>query len=198
MSLNTRKQERDYTAEVKALQPEVESLAKVRHRGIYRPACRSSLTDVVWQVARGGREDLCLGEAESQRASRLSPFGLWNTLTVRAQAADMSSTSTLLTLLARLCWEAGNLELLNSELTTMSKKHGQLKEAVVRMVDEAMTFLPELRKKKDAGEYRSGKDRWLELVKSLRDITEGKVSCHSEESERALTFRSTSSWRGRD
>lgn len=30
MSLNTRKQERDFTAEVKALQPEAEQLAKVR------------------------------------------------------------------------------------------------------------------------------------------------------------------------
>jgi len=29
MSLNNRKQERDYSAEVKALQPEVEELAKV-------------------------------------------------------------------------------------------------------------------------------------------------------------------------
>lgn len=91
------------------------------------------------------------------------------------QAADMSSTATLLSLLARLCWEGSDLDLLNAQLVAMSKKHGQLKEAVVRMVDEAMTYLPDLRKKKDAGEYKSGKDRWLELVKTLRDITEGKV-----------------------
>jgi hypothetical protein len=93
------------------------------------------------------------------------------------QAADMSSTATLLSLLARLCWEGSDLDLLNAQLVAMSKKHGQLKEAVVRMVDEAMTYLPDLRKKKDAGEYKSGKDRWLELVKTLRDITEGKVGC---------------------
>jgi 26S proteasome regulatory subunit N5 len=58
----------------------------------------------------------------------------------------------------------------------MSKKHGQLKEAVVRMVDESMTWLPELKEKKDKGEYKGGKDRWLELLNTLRDITEGKVS----------------------
>ena len=87
----------------------------------------------------------------------------------------MSSTSTLLVLLARLIWEQRDLDSLNTQLTLLSKKHGQLKEAVVRMVDEAMTFLPELKKKKDEGDYKTGKDRWLELVQTLRDITEGKV-----------------------
>jgi 26S proteasome regulatory subunit N5 len=87
----------------------------------------------------------------------------------------MSSTSTLLVLLVRLLWQQRDLDLLNSQLTLMSKKHGQLKEAVVRMVDEAMTFLPELKKQKDAGEFGGGNDRWLELVQTLRDITEGKV-----------------------
>lgn len=93
----------------------------------------------------------------------------------------MSSTATLLVLLAKLCWQAGDLDLLNTQMTLMSKKHGQLKEAVVRMVDEAMTWLPELRKRKDAGDYGKGKgkDRWLELVQTLRDITEGKVSPQS-------------------
>jgi 26S proteasome regulatory subunit N5 len=92
------------------------------------------------------------------------------------QAADMSSTSTLLVLLARLLWEAKSYDDLNAQLTVMSKKHGQLKEAVVRMVDEAMTWLPELKQRKESGEFKGGKDRWLELVKTLRDITEGKVS----------------------
>lgn len=92
----------------------------------------------------------------------------------------MSSTSTLLVLLTRLLWEQRDLDLLNSQLTIMSKKHGQLKEAVVRMVDEAMTYLSELKKQKDAGEHGGdkGKDRWLELVQTLRDITEGKVGNH--------------------
>ena len=92
------------------------------------------------------------------------------------QAADMSSTAVLLVLLTRLCFEANSLDQLNTQLTVMSKKHGQLKEAVVRMVDEAMKFLPDLKAKKDAGEYKKGTDRWLELVNTLRDITEGKVS----------------------
>jgi len=95
----------------------------------------------------------------------------------------MSSTSTLLVLITRLCWEQRNLDLLNSQLTTLSKKHGQLKEAVVRMVDEAMTWLPELRKMKDSGDFKGAKDRWLELVQTLRDITEGKVDIMSSYSQ---------------
>jgi 26S proteasome regulatory subunit N5 len=87
----------------------------------------------------------------------------------------MSSTSTLLTLIARLCYQAKDLDALNTQLTLMSKKHGQLKEAVVRMVDESMTWLPELKERKDKGDFKGGKDRWLELLNTLRDITEGKV-----------------------
>jgi 26S proteasome regulatory subunit N5 len=87
----------------------------------------------------------------------------------------MASTSTLLVLVTRLCWEQRNLDLLNSTLTVMSKKHGQLKEAVVRMVDEAMKWLPELRAAKDEGKYHGGKDEWLTLLTTLRDITDGKV-----------------------
>ncbi|WVQ65751.1 uncharacterized protein L199_003929 [Kwoniella botswanensis] len=138
MSLNQRKQERDFTAEVKALQPEVEQLAK-----------NGKLQEAVDRIS--------LLEKQTRNA------------------ADMTSTATLLTLLTRLCWEQSDLDLLNAQLTILSKKHGQLKEAVVRMVDEAMTWLPTLKSQKDQGKFNGGKDRWLELVKTLRDITEGKI-----------------------
>jgi 26S proteasome regulatory subunit N5 len=87
----------------------------------------------------------------------------------------MPSTAALLTLLARLCWQAGNLDTLNVQLTLMSKKHGQLKEAVVRMVDETVPWLAELKAQKDAGAYKNTKDRWLELLTTVRDISEGKI-----------------------
>jgi 26S proteasome regulatory subunit N5 len=41
----------------------------------------------------------------------------------------------------------------------MSKKHGKLEEAVMRIVDEAMTWLPDLKAKKNKGEYKGGKGR---------------------------------------
>ncbi|WWC70790.1 uncharacterized protein I206_104742 [Kwoniella pini CBS 10737] len=138
MSLNQRKQERDFSAEVKALQPEVEQLAK-----------NGKLQEAVDKIS--------LLEKQTRNA------------------ADMTSTANLLTLLTRLVWEQSDLDLLNSQLTILSKKHGQLKEAVVRMVDEAMNWLPTLKTQKDQGKFKNGTDRWLELVKTLRDITEGKI-----------------------
>jgi 26S proteasome regulatory subunit N5 len=68
-----------------------------------------------------------------------------------------------------------------SSLTTYSRKHGQLKEAVVRMVDSAMSILEEVQGGKGRIERNyvdadSEGDRWLDLVDCLRDITEGKVS----------------------
>lgn len=87
----------------------------------------------------------------------------------------MPSTAALLTLLVRLCWQAQDLDQLNMQLTIMSKKHGQLKEAVVRMVDEAIPWLAELKQRKADGAYKNGKDRWLELLTTIRDITEGKI-----------------------
>lgn len=88
-------------------------------------------------------------------------------------ASDMSSTASLLTLLVRLCWEQRDLDTLNTQLTLMSKKHGQLKEAVVRMVDEAMPYLETLDEEGEKSKDKGG--RWLELLTTLRDITEGKI-----------------------
>ncbi|ORY31371.1 hypothetical protein BCR39DRAFT_571286 [Naematelia encephala] len=138
MSLNTRKQEKDYTEEVQTLVPEAEAVAK-----------DGKLQEAIDKIS----------SLEKQTRN----------------AADMTSTSTLLTTLVRLCYEAQDLDALNTQLTLMSKKHGQLKEAVTRMVDEAMTWLPELKKQKVEGKFKVGKDRWLELVQTLRDITEGKI-----------------------
>lgn len=84
------------------------------------------------------------------------------------QAADLSSTSTILTTAATLAYKSSNYPLLNSTVTVLAKRHGQLKEAVVRMIDEVITFLPEMK-------TQEGESTWLDALKSLRNITEGKV-----------------------
>ncbi|CAK9784808.1 26S proteasome non-ATPase regulatory subunit 12 [Cutaneotrichosporon oleaginosum] len=88
-------------------------------------------------------------------------------------ASDMSSTASLLTLLVRLCWEQNDLDTLNAQIAIMSKKHGQLKEAVVRMVDEAIPYLDILEERGEKSKPKGG--RWLELLHTLRDTTEGKI-----------------------
>ena len=45
----------------------------------------------------------------------------------------------------------------------------------MRMVDQAMEWLPEMKRRRTAGDYKKAKDRWLELIQTLREITEGKV-----------------------
>lgn len=135
-----RKQERDFSPEIAALQPELESLAK---QGEIQQAL-DKLTSLEKQTRN---------------------------------AADLQSTSALLTMIPDLTYTlppSPSFDLLNSNLTLFSKKHGQLKEAVVRMVDKSMTLLDDLKGK---GEV-DGKNRWLELINTLRDISEGKVRSH--------------------
>lgn len=53
---------------------------------------------------------------------------------------------------------------LNEYLTLLSKKHGQLRQATQKMVDEAMSYLATME-----GDIR------LQLIETLREVTEGKV-----------------------
>lgn len=67
-----------------------------------------------------------------------------------------------------ILYKAKDYDGLNLNVTTLSKKHGQLKEPVKAMVEEAAAWLEAV--KTDAGE-----ERWLELLQTLRAVTEGKV-----------------------
>ncbi|ELU40554.1 26S proteasome non-ATPase regulatory subunit 12 [Rhizoctonia solani AG-1 IA] len=84
-----------------------------------------------------------------------------------AQSADAASTSRLLVAIVKLCRAAQRFDLVNSNITLLAKKHGQLKAATQAMVEEAMTYLPDL---------ESDRAKWLELIEALRSVTEGKTS----------------------
>ena len=66
------------------------------------------------------------------------------------------------------CYDAENYPLLNSTVSILSKKHGQLKAAVQKIVELSIAWLPEIKEK-------AGVEQWLELVETLRVVTEGKV-----------------------
>ena len=66
------------------------------------------------------------------------------------------------------CYDAKDYPLLNSTVSLLSKKHGQLKSAVQAIVELSIVWLPEIKEK-------AGVERWLELVETLRGVTEGKV-----------------------
>ena len=85
-----------------------------------------------------------------------------------SQAADLKSTTRLVTAITRLAYEARDYALVNSSIQTLAKKHGQLKGAAQGMVEQAMGWLDDIRS-------RDGVEKWLELVETLRTVTEGKV-----------------------
>lgn len=81
------------------------------------------------------------------------------------QASDLASTSRLIVAIVTLCKEAGDWSLLNEQVLLLSKKHGQLKQAITKMVQVVMEFLPDA----------PSQDVKLSTIETLRTVTEGKV-----------------------
>ncbi|KAK4056568.1 proteasome regulatory particle subunit [Microbotryomycetes sp. JL221] len=79
-------------------------------------------------------------------------------------AADLASTSRILVSAVSLTYKAKDYARLNEYIQVLSKKHGQLRQAVQKMVDEAMSYLDAL----------EGKTK-LDLIETLREVTEGKI-----------------------
>jgi 26S proteasome regulatory subunit N5 len=80
----------------------------------------------------------------------------------------LASTTRLVKAVIERCYDARAYDLLNSSITVLSKKHGQLKAAIQAMVERVMGWLDEIKK-------REGTEKWLQLVETLRGVTEGKV-----------------------
>lgn len=81
------------------------------------------------------------------------------------QASDLASTSRILVTIVTICKNAGDWSLLNDQTLVLSKKHGQLKQAITKMVQTVMGFLdqtPNLETK-------------LSVIETLRTVTEGKI-----------------------
>lgn len=91
-----------------------------------------------------------------------------------SQAADLASTTRLLVSSIQLIRNIPNpnscdWKLLNETIFSLARKHGQLKQAVTKMVQEAMTFL-------EPGAEGLTDERKMTLVETIRTVTEGKVS----------------------
>jgi 26S proteasome regulatory subunit N5 len=98
----------------------------------------------------------------------------------------LKSTTRIANTIVQLAYDAKNYDLLNLNIKTLEKKHGQLKAVVQSVVEQAMAWLEPIKESE-------GIERWLELIETLRTVTEGKVSSTSELAHfRALTFLSVS------
>ena len=81
------------------------------------------------------------------------------------QSSDLASTSRLLLAIVTISKDSGDWALLNEQAQLLSKKHGQLKQAITKMVQKVMGFLD------DAPNIETK----LSVIETLRTITEGKV-----------------------
>ena len=81
------------------------------------------------------------------------------------QASDMNSTARVLVKVCELCKDAGDYTQLSEQVQLLSKKHGQLKGAITRMVQRCIEFLDDT----------PSQEVKLELMDTLRSVTEGKI-----------------------
>ncbi|KAJ2716911.1 proteasome regulatory particle subunit [Coemansia spiralis] len=85
-------------------------------------------------------------------------------------AADLWSTTQLLERMVSVCGDAGEWVMLEQEVAAMAKKYGQMKQAIAKMVQKAMTFV----------DKTPDEATRVELVEALRTVTEGKVHVEVE------------------
>jgi len=83
--------------------------------------------------------------------------------------------------IVELCWEARDFKGLLANLQLLSKKRGQLKQAVTSMVQKAVSFVDQLNDKDQL-------DHKLELIDTLRTITEGKIYVENERARLTMTL----------
>jgi 26S proteasome regulatory subunit N5 len=80
-------------------------------------------------------------------------------------ACDAHSTSRLLVAIVKFCYQAKNLDALNENIHLLSKRRSQLKQAVTKMVQEAFTYVDQIKEM----------DAKLKLIDTLRTVTMGKI-----------------------
>ncbi|KAJ9078959.1 proteasome regulatory particle subunit, variant 2 [Entomophthora muscae] len=80
-------------------------------------------------------------------------------------AADLASTTRILVHAVIVCYTAKDWKRLNETVVLLSKKHGQLKQAVTKMVQQAMEYL----------DCTPDQETMLALLDTLRTVTEGKI-----------------------
>ncbi|TKA61235.1 hypothetical protein B0A55_11229, partial [Friedmanniomyces simplex] len=81
------------------------------------------------------------------------------------QSSDLPSTSRLIVTIVTICKNSGDWSLLNEQVLLLSKKHGQLKQAITKMVQVVMSFLHDA----------PSTETKLSTIETLRTVTEGKI-----------------------
>lgn len=80
-------------------------------------------------------------------------------------AGEVAGTRKAVTEILQLCFEARDWKLLNEQIVNLSKKRGQLKQAVQSMVQQAMLYI----------DQTPDVDTRIELIKTLNNVSAGKI-----------------------
>ncbi|KAH1038191.1 hypothetical protein J1N35_039934 [Gossypium stocksii] len=80
-------------------------------------------------------------------------------------AGDVAGTKKAVTDILQLCFEAKDWKSLNEQIVNLSKKRGQLKQAVTAMVQQAMHYIDET----------PDLETRIELIKTLNSVSAGKI-----------------------
>lgn len=78
---------------------------------------------------------------------------------------DMVSSSRVLVAIVQIIYDAKKWELLNEYIAILVKKRSQSKQAIVKMVQECVTYV----------DHSPDKETKIKLIDTLRIVTEGKI-----------------------
>ncbi|XP_045214361.1 26S proteasome non-ATPase regulatory subunit 12-like [Mercenaria mercenaria] len=92
--------------------------------------------------------------------------------------ADTHSLSKVLETVVRLCFETKNWEALNENIVLLTKKRGQIKQSVTKMIQEACSYV----------EKTPNLDTKLKLIDTLRTVTAGKIYVEIERARLTRTL----------
>lgn len=92
--------------------------------------------------------------------------------------ADMHSTARILVAVVKMCFEAKKWDFLNENIVVLTKRRGQLKQAVTKMVQEACTYL----------DKTPNMETKLKLIDTLRTVTAGKIYVEIERARLTMTL----------
>ncbi|CAG5135237.1 unnamed protein product [Candidula unifasciata] len=93
-------------------------------------------------------------------------------------SADTHSTGRILVAIVRLCFESKNWDALNENIVLLTKKRGQIKQAVTKMIQEVCTYV----------DKTPNKEVKLKLIDTLRSVTAGKIYVEIERARLTRTL----------
>ncbi|RUS73788.1 hypothetical protein EGW08_018447 [Elysia chlorotica] len=93
-------------------------------------------------------------------------------------AADTHSTSRILVAIVKMCFDTGNYDALNENIMVLTKRRGQIKQSVTKMIQEACTYV----------DKTPSKEVKLKLIDTLRSVTAGKIYVEIERARLTRTL----------